>query len=232
MRADRESPPEIGDRELQEPHSLLIAADFSDESLSGLKLGFATASRWHASPHVLHVCREAAGQLVIEKDGSRALVTPEQAQRLVAEYVDQCLALYRVTHGEPAFDVVVSHVVAGDPATAIVDLAQELQVSLVVVGRSGARGAQGALGSTAERVVRTAPVGVLVSRRQLADAYEQAEATCAACIDVRQRSRGVTLWCQYHREPQTRRHTLHYRDRDARRPRNLPLLVPMAPPAP
>jgi len=222
MRADRVSP----------PHSLLIAADFSDESLAALMQGFATASRWRASPHVLHVCREVAGQLLMEKDGERALMTPEQAQRLVADHVDQCLALYRLTHGEPAFDVVVSHVVAGDPATSIVELAEELQVSLVVVGKSGARGTQGSLGSTAERVVRTASVGVLVSRRQLADADEQVEPTCAACIDVRERSRGVTLWCQYHREPQTRRHTFHYRDRDARRPRNLPLLVPMAPPAP
>lgn len=220
MRRDRVSPPQ----------SLLIAADFSDESLAALMLGFATASRWRASPHVLHVCGEAAGHFVMDRDGERALVTPEQAQRLVAAHVDQCLALYRVTHGEPAFDVVVSHVVTGDPATSIVELADELQVSLVVVGNSGAHGARGSLGSTAERVVRTASVGVLVSRRQLADAEAQLEPTCAACIDVRQRSRGVTLWCQYHREPQTRRHTFHYRDRDARRPQNLPLLVPMAPP--
>jgi len=232
MRADRVSLPEIGECELPHPHSLLIAADFSDESLAALMLGFATANRWRASPHVLHVCRASAEHLVIEKNGESVLMTPEQAQRFVADHVDQCLALYRIAHGEPAFDVVVSHVVAGEPATSIVNLAEELQVSLVVVGKSGARGAQGSLGSTAERVVRTASVGVLVSRRQLEDAFEQAEPTCAACIDVRQRSSGVTLWCQYHREPQTRRHTFHYRDRDARRPQNLPLLVPMAPPAP
>lgn len=232
MRADRVSPPEIRERELPHPHSLLVAVDFSGESLAALMLGFATASRWRASPHVLHVCREAAGRLVIESNGESSLLTPEQAQRCVADHVDQCLALYRVTHGEPVFDVVVSHVVAGDPATAIVELAEELQVALVVVGKSGARGARGSLGSTAERVVRTAPVGVLVSRRQLVAADEQVTPTCAACIDVRQRSNGVTLWCQYHREPQTRRHTFHYRDNDARRPQNLPLLVPMAPPAP
>lgn len=232
MRADRVSLPELGEREHPHPHSLLIAADFSDESLAALMLGFATASRSGTSPHVLHVCRASAGHLVIEKGGESLPLTPEQAQRVVADHVDQCLALFRLTQGEPSFDVVVSHVVAGDPATSIVELAEELQVSLIVVGRSGARGVQGALGSTAERVVRTASVGVLVSRRQLADADRRSEPTCAACIDVRRRSSGVTLWCQYHREPQTRRHTFHYRDRDARRPQNLPLLVPMAPPAP
>jgi len=229
MLADRVSPPEIGEREHLEPHSLLIAADFSDESLAALMLGFATASGWRATPHVLHVCREVGGQLAIDRHGDSMLVTPEQAQRTVADHVDQCLALYRITQGEPTFDVVVSHVVTGDAATSIVKLAEELQVSLVVVGRSGA---QGALGSTAERVVRTASMGVLVSRRQCADTDEQTEPTCAACIDVRQRSSGTTLWCQYHREPQARRHTFHYRDIGARSPRNLPLLVPMAPPAP
>ena len=232
MRADRVSLPEIGEREHLHPHSLLIAADFSDESLAALMLGFATASRWRASPHVLHVCGASAGQLVIENGGESVRVTPEQAQRFVADHVDQGLALYRITHGEPTFDVVVSHVVAGEPATAIVNLAEELQVSLIVVGKAGARGAQGSLGSTAERVVRTASMGVLVSRRRLADADEQVEPTCAACIDVRRRSSGITLWCQYHREPQTRRHTFHYRDRHARHPQNLPLLVPMAPPTP
>lgn len=60
---------------------------------------------------------------------------------------------------------VVSRVVEGDPADAIIDTARVLGVDLVVVGSHGREGVRRALlGSVSERVIRTAPSPVFVAR--------------------------------------------------------------------
>ncbi|MEL6615625.1 MAG: universal stress protein [Bacteroidota bacterium] len=60
---------------------------------------------------------------------------------------------------------VVSRVVEGDPADAIVDTARVLGVDLVVVGSHGREGVRRALlGSVSERVIRSAPSPVFVAR--------------------------------------------------------------------
>lgn len=211
------------------PSSLLIATDFSESSTAALMQGFNTASLWGANPHVLHVCHQSGGELSIDHDGVKLLLTPQKGQALVAEHVDGALQRYRSMFGEPAFDVAVSHIAIGDPAEAIVQFAQELQVSMIVVGTSRKHGLERMLlGSTAEKVVRHATVPVLVSRQPEPSPAETLAPACAACVDVRRRSKGAELWCEQHRKQQERRHTYHYRDSNARAHENLPLLIPMA----
>lgn len=212
----------------QAPESLLIATDFSESSVAAMMQGFTTASVWGANPHVLHVCQESAGQLSIDHDGVKLLLTPNKGQALVAEHVDQVLARYRSMWGEPAFDVAVSHIAMGDPAHTIVQFAGDLGVSMIVVGTSRKHGLERVLlGSTAEKVVRHATVPVLVSRQPESSARAAIAPACPACVDVRRRSKGAELWCEQHRKAQERRHTYHYRDNNARSRENLPLLIPM-----
>jgi nucleotide-binding universal stress UspA family protein len=217
----------------ERPQCLLIATDFSESSGEALMRGFDMSSQLGKSPHVLHVCPEVAGRLLLDEQGEQALVTPEQAQRFVAEHVDRCLARYLALGGRAAFDIVVSHVMAGAPAKSIVKFADELQVSLIVVGASRQAGLGRSLGSTAAAVVRDASVPVLVVQQSEASAEAQGEPACPACIDVRRRSSGFVLWCQYHRDPQVRRHTYHYPDEHEYRDKHeqlaltLPLLFPM-----
>lgn len=222
----------------ERPQSLLIVTDFSENSVEALMQGFDTSSQLGKSPHVLHVCQEVAGRLLVDRNGAQVLVTPEQAQRFVAEHVDRCLARYLALGGTAAFDIVVSHVVAGNPANSIVKFADELQVSLIVVGASQHSGLGRSLGSTVAALVRDASVPVLVARQAGSCAEAPSEPACPACIDVRRRSSGSVLWCQYHRDPQARRHTYHYPDEHEYRDKheqlvlNLPLLFPMAIAAP
>jgi hypothetical protein len=142
--------------------------------------------------------------------------------------VDQLLQHYRKVHGEPDFGVALSHILVGDPADAIVKLAKELQVQLVVIGTSKNRGAKRWLrGSTAERVVRMAECPVMVYRPRTLSPEETIAPACPACVEVRRESGGQRIWCATHEEGQVRRHTYHYRDKNSRVRENMPLLFPM-----
>ena len=61
--------------------------------------------------------------------------------------------------------VVVDRAEGGDPAEAILDLAERINADLIVVGNKGVSGIRRfLLGSVAQKVVAHAPCGVLVSR--------------------------------------------------------------------
>jgi len=208
--------------------SVLIATDFSENSQEAALHAFQTASLWGSVPHVLHVCDRSGELLLIEREGERLSLTPEKARALVAEHVDRLLALYRSRYGAPAFDIAMSHVLTGNPAEAIVNLARDLRVSLIVVGTSRKKGVERMLlGSTAERVVRHAQCPVMVSRPRVIQPEETIEPPCPACAEVRQRTEGAQIWCDDHMDQQERRHTYHYRDKNSRVRENFPLLFPL-----
>ena len=208
--------------------SLLIATDFSESSKQATMHGLQTATQWGTTPHVVHVCEKSMDLLSIDFAGERMLLTPEKGQQLVAEHVEQILHSYRNMYGEPGFSIAISHIAVGDPADSIVKLAEELRVSMIVVGTSRKKGVERLLlGSTAERVVRRAGCPVLVSRPLEPSPEDAIEPPCPACVEERERTGGAEVWCAAHRQQHDRRHTYHYRDKNARVRENLPLLFPM-----
>jgi hypothetical protein len=71
------------------------------------------------------------------------------------------------TFAEATGATVVPHLVAGEPADALVDVATQEAADLMIVGSHGRRGLQRLmLGSVAEHVVRNAPCPVLVARER------------------------------------------------------------------
>jgi hypothetical protein len=166
--------------------------------------------------------------LSIHYRGDALLLSPEKGSALLAEHVDQLLQRYRESLGEPAFGVALSHVLIGDPAQTIVQLAKELRVSLITVGTSKNRGAKRWLmGSTAERVVRMAECPVMVHRPRVLSPEEAIAPACPACVETRRQSAGRQIWCPQHLQEQYRWHTYHYRDKNTRVRENMPLLFPM-----
>jgi nucleotide-binding universal stress UspA family protein len=209
--------------------TLLIATDFSPSSCHAVMHGFRTATLWGVNPHVLHVCRAVDGLLLIETGPERLMLTPNKARAYVAQHVEQLLQLYTKEYGAPHFGVAVSHVLVGHPAECITTMASDLRASLIVVGTSRRTGVQRwLLGSTAEHVVRDATCPVLVSRNRVPGPEEHIEPPCEACIETRYSTGGREIWCERHRQNEERRHTYHYRDKNARVRENLPLLFPMS----
>ncbi|HEX2876694.1 MAG TPA: universal stress protein [Polyangiaceae bacterium] len=110
---------------------------------------------------------------------------------------------------------VYSHFRVGVPLFGIVQLATEVQATLIVLGTHGRHGvARWLLGSVAEGVLRQAPCPVLVVPPASASLEVPTIApVCPNCLDARRASKGETLWCGQHRQLHGRRHTYHPRER-------------------
>ena len=143
---------------------ILVPVDFSEDSERAVALALRVADEERSSLLLLHVVEKQ----VYASDLSLTLpaepVEDRVAERAGHALEDFCKRLvpdgYRWT----------SRVVIGRPAAMISDTAAAEKSELIVIGTMGLTGVRHLLlGSTAERVVRTAPCPVLTVRRPAAD---------------------------------------------------------------
>jgi nucleotide-binding universal stress UspA family protein len=143
---------------------LLIPIDFSDYSEQALRWGISLAQKYGAQLLLLHVipavleevsARESAGeQLVIDLTAKVEAQLHEMARQGLREGV-----------------AVHVQVADGEPAEAILQMAREERVDLIVMGTHGRTGLSHLLlGSTAEAVVRAASCPVFTVRASAASA--------------------------------------------------------------
>lgn len=93
------------------------------------------------------------------------------------------------------------HTRTSTAAAGIVDLAEELDVDLIVVGTHGRKGLRRFLfGSVADTVIREATCPVLVAHLEETGHVPQIEPPCPQCLEVRFASYGRTMWCVRHSE--------------------------------
>jgi len=135
------------------PSKILIPTDFSDLSLEALTPALAMAGGDASRLHIVSV-------LVPVVPPSPGIVwgTVDDQVRLtrVREALDEMLE-------EKGMTDVNTHVLIGQPANTVADLAEEIGAELVIVTSHGRTGiVRAALGSVAERVVRLCPCPVLV----------------------------------------------------------------------
>ena len=93
---------------------------------------------------------------------------------------------------------IVRHIVMGQPANRIIELAESLHADVVVVGSHGHKTfARRVLGSVSGEVVNGAPCSVLVARppEELEPAIEP---PCPDCVAARENSGGAAMWCARH----------------------------------
>ncbi len=135
-------------------HKILVPIDFSDHSLESLRMASIFAAETGAKLILVHVWQPtpplADGIAWAEVYAEQA----EEARRQLEE-----IAPYRL-------DVSCEkQVVAGDPATEIVRIAEEEEADMIVVGTHGRTGlTRLVLGSVAEHVMRRAPCPVLTCK--------------------------------------------------------------------
>jgi len=138
------------------PRKILVAVDFGDASARALRIAGSLADAHGAAVTVLH-----AEQLEAPPYFTRAQVQALERQRAAARReAERFLETFAGRNlRAPATYVIVE----GSPASGIAQAARS--VDLVVMGTHGRRGpARWWAGSVAERVVRDAPVPVLVAR--------------------------------------------------------------------
>ncbi len=136
--------------------NILVPTDFSAPSEKALRLAIDFARVFGARVVVLHALDSRILSLA-----PGAIATPSRFWESVRKAAEHQL--------EKAREEIVSEGVEGDvslvqlePTTAIVETAAKMPADLIVMGTSGASGIEHVLlGSTAERVIRTAPCPVI-----------------------------------------------------------------------
>jgi nucleotide-binding universal stress UspA family protein len=135
--------------------SILCAVDFSAESETAFLEALDLARRHGAVVHVAHAWEVAA-------------YSSPRSELALGHEKELALELDQLVDRHPAPGVeIVRHVCRGIPYAAIVELAGELGVDMIVAGTTGKSGLDHFfLGSVAERVVRASAVPVLTVRRR------------------------------------------------------------------
>jgi nucleotide-binding universal stress UspA family protein len=151
----------------RKPTQIVVGFDFSPLAERAFEQALELASRAPTDIHVVTVA-QTDGALV-RLPGEAEPVSEELARETVRLRVGQLVEEYRGRKGPIMVDRVALYVLSGlpvgDPARLLVDLANEVDADLIVVGTHGRSGvARLMLGSVAQQVVRDASTSVYVVR--------------------------------------------------------------------
>ena len=148
---------------------ILVPTDFSPDADAALVWAGRFAARIDAPIVVLHVVHdpaEAAG--FYQAEGAAAL---EPLTEVAGQMMEEYIAHMQSAHPDlPGLQTATTQLVAGLPAGRIVEAAEREGAQLIVIGSKGRTGLSHILvGSVAERVVRLAPMPVVVVKRPVAE---------------------------------------------------------------
>jgi nucleotide-binding universal stress UspA family protein len=156
------------------PTRILLASDGSESAAHATEVAVELSKKTDSELHVLYVGEDAySGALVypeatnpegVEQEDPALM---EELGRQFEEVARQVLDAEVQKVREVGGTVTQAHLRTGTPAAEIVELAEELEVGLVVVGSRGTGGIRRALmGSVSDSVVRHAHCPVLVVRKE------------------------------------------------------------------
>jgi len=142
--------------------SIVVATDGSDTASEAVRQAAELAGRLGARIHLVCVYEPVPSVTDIE-EGPEAQVESGWVLR-PREAVDATLASAAAVFADAGVEV-VSYAQRGDPADAILDVAEEQGADLIIVGNRGRTGARRfLLGSVPNRISHHAPCAVLIIR--------------------------------------------------------------------
>lgn len=146
------------------PTRILVPLDFSESSTAALERAGEFASQFSAAVGLMHVFEPL--ELPDPKDHMGLPGTdPESLGRISHSAAVRSMDDAVADANERGIRVSATHVESGDPARAIVDVAEREGYDLIVMGTHGRTGFDHLLlGSVAEKVVRAAKCPVLTVR--------------------------------------------------------------------
>ena len=142
---------------------MLLCADGSHHSTAALAAGVALlAPDTHLI--IVTVMAEPDPSLVTGSGMAGGVVSPEAFDQMDAEAGQEATSITSEVQAELALPDAELRVLRGDPASAICQLAEELDAAAIVIGSRGRGGIKRAvLGSVSDHVVRNAPCTVVVT---------------------------------------------------------------------
>jgi nucleotide-binding universal stress UspA family protein len=158
------------------PTRILLASDGSESAAHATEVAVELSKKTHSELHVLYVGEDAYSAAllypaaadpawVVQED--LILIEEQQGRRQFEQVARQTLDAEVEKVRAVGGTVAQAHLSIGTPAAEIVELAEELDAGIVVVGSRGEGGLRRALlGSVSESVVRHAHCPVLVVRKE------------------------------------------------------------------
>lgn len=146
---------------------ILVAVDFSADSLAALKWAIRQADLQGTSIIVLHAVHDPADAPGFYSRPGQPDLTPhaEIAEDMMADFLKQVARLDAVRSGRVAIS---QRLIEGLPAGRIIEVARDEDASTIVVGNRGpSRLSSLLLGSVAEEVIREAILPVVVVKAEL-----------------------------------------------------------------
>jgi nucleotide-binding universal stress UspA family protein len=142
---------------------ILVPTDFSGPSDAALEYARALAARFHASLQLLHVVESP---FVASPLGNEAFIADLPAVQTALFDDAKARLAHRAAAARPGGPPITTEIVTGTTAMAILEVARDRHVDLIVMGTHGREGmAHLLMGSVAEKVVRSAPCPVLTVRQ-------------------------------------------------------------------
>jgi nucleotide-binding universal stress UspA family protein len=142
---------------------ILLATDGSANSRKALGFAVDMASRYDAELHVLHVIQNMEVPLeVLEyisaeeiEDSPASFYLEKIGKKIIKQSENEC----KINGCENVYTIVLR----GDPADMIIEVAQDKQMDLIVLGSRGLRGVKGRLlGSVSRKVSHASEVSCLI----------------------------------------------------------------------
>lgn len=190
---------------------IAVAIDGSPRAYGGLMTALALAKEWRVPVHVLsafdpyyHYVAFSRIAGVLSEEAGRVFRFKDQ-ERLHEEIIDSGLAKIYEGHLQVARGIAADYSVPvqtrlldGKPHDVIGRCLQELQPSLLVIGKLGIHAdAELDIGGTAENLLRTAPCAVLLGQRQFTPQLERlAEAAVSWTREAEERLRRAPSFVQ------------------------------------
>lgn len=150
---------------------ILVPVDFSDDARAALIWACETASCMDAAVVVLHVVHEAADETGrYRRSDSDDTLKPLDV--LAAEMLSRFIGEMKAAHPDLGpLDAIETRIVDGVPVPRILEVAEDTDARMIVMGSRGLTGLDRfLLGSKAEEVVRRAPVPVTIVKEEGAEA--------------------------------------------------------------
>jgi len=189
------------------PSRIIVGYDFSPlAQLALIEAALAASHRESAQIHVVNVVETASPKRISNRDSED--VDFELQERLRG---DTESAIHQ--SGGKSEARIFAHVMHGQPAEQLLDMARYLEADLIVLGTHGHTGVKRlVLGSVAETVVRRATCPVLVTRARNYPAEPELvpDPPCEQCVAARKATDGTRWWCAEHDRPWTPPTRYHY----------------------
>ena len=139
--------------------SMVVGTDGSETAMRAVQHAAELARAIGARAHVVSAYKPLVGVHVAAGQGASEVATIEPTAK-VNSILDQAAAVFRM-HGVE----VETHACKGDPAAALLDVADEQRATMIVVGNRGMDSAKRYfLGNVPDKVSHHAPCSVLIVR--------------------------------------------------------------------